>query len=331
MADARRAVAECLERHSTPTHPTQGALFLVAVSGGADSLALAWAAQFVLPRAGFRVEAVIVDHGLQERSAEVARQAQTTLEQLGVPASIVAVDLDEGGNVEQRAREARYEALRDAAHTRGAHAVLLGHTLDDQAETVLMGLARGSGPASIHGMDEVSGLWWRPFLGITRQTTRQTCVDAGLSWWDDPHNTDTRFLRPRIRHDVVPLLEDTMGPGVAEALVRTAQLIRQDNEVLDTLAKKAVWALGDGAELGMLPVDRIAGEPAAIASRVIRWVAGESIGASLSAAHTEQVLRLVTDWKGQGPIDIPGGRVVREDALLRFIPDSGRYQREEQD
>ena len=331
MADARRAVAECLDdQRDSRGLPDEGR-FLVAVSGGADSLGLAWAAQFVLPRAGFEVEGVVVDHGLQDNSAEVAETAKATLEQIGMPATIVRVEVDGTANVELRARDARYEALRVLAHDRDAIGVLLGHTLDDQAETVLMGLARGSGPASIQGMEAVSGLWWRPFLGLSRETTQQVCRDVGMTWWDDPHNTDRRFLRPRLRHEVMPLLEDTMGPGVAEALARTARLLRQDNEVLDKLAKKVGWALGDGVELGMIPVDRLVAEPAAVATRVIRFVASQVLGTSLSAAHTEEVLRLVTDWKGQGPIDVPGGRVERQEGILRFIPDSAHDRREVQE
>ncbi len=330
MAQSRRAVANCLEHHTATEPLPDDALFLVAVSGGPDSLALAWAAAFVIPRAGYRLEAVIVDHGLQAESGDVAADAKATLENLGIATTIVAVDLGEGGNIEARARQARYDALEDVAHQRGAVGVLLGHTLDDQAETVLMGLTRGSGPGSIQGMGQISGLWWRPFLGLSRQTTTQVCRDVPLSWWDDPHNTDPRFLRPRIRHEVMPLLENTMGPGVAEALVRTAELLRQDNEVLEKLAQKVVWDLGDGVERGMVPIDPLVGQPASIASRVIRFVAEKSLGSSLSHTHTEEVLRLVTDWRGQGPIDIPGGRVERQEKILRFIPDSGYHPRKEQ-
>ena len=329
MAESRRAVADALARHREQDKLPDGGLFLVAVSGGADSLALAWAAQFVLPREGFELEAVIVDHGLQGDSAQVAGTAGQTLEQLGLTATIVQVQVDGDANVEQRARDARYQALSEVAAQRGAIGVLLGHTLNDQAETVLMGLTRGSGPASIQGMEPVSGLWWRPFLGVDRATTQQVCRDVGITWWDDPHNVDKRFLRPRLRHEVMPLLEDTMGPGVAEALGRTAALIRQDNEALEQRASVVLAELGDQAGQGALPVEALAGWPSAIGTRVIRQVASRVLGSSLSATHTQEVWRLVVEWRGQGPIDIPGGRVERQEGILRFISDSDHTRSKE--
>jgi len=350
MADARRAITDCLEAEDAvrPGGIAPGSLFLVAVSGGADSLALAYAASFVFAKAGHRVEAVIIDHQLQHDSAEVAHTAQETLKTMGVTAQIVAVDLgsagteatkgsdaapvdaelvdpassDDGvvhaGNIESRARDARYEALAAVAAKRHATAVLLGHTKDDQAETVLLGLTRGSGPQSIAGMQRVSGLWWRPFLGLSRATTEQVCVDAGLSWWSDPHNSEDRFVRPRIRHRVMPVLEQQLGPGVADALVRTAELVRQDGEVLDQMANEVYESLGDQAGAGIVPVVLWQSQPPAVMSRVLRLVAQNTLGSHLSHTHTEALMRLVTHWRGQGPVDIPGGRVVRQGDELRF-------------
>lgn len=327
MADARRALTESLDQapHPTPDH----SLFLVALSGGPDSLALAWAAAFVLPRQGHRVEAVIIDHGLQPESNDVAETAKQTAAHLGLDATVIPLELTDQANLESVARQARYDALEALAVEQGAHGVLLGHTLDDQAETVLLGLTRGSGPASIQGMPRYSGLWWRPFLGLRRTTTRQVCEDSGVSWWDDPHNTDRRFLRPRIRHDVMPVLEEHLGPGVAEALARTGELVGQDREELDSQASTLAGSLGDGVELGIIPRGFLAQTPRAIASRVVRMVARESIGSSLSHHHTQHVLALLNGQLQSKSVEIPGGRVERQGDEYRFVPASSRYRREE--
>ncbi len=306
MADARRAVRECLQRHTSSV--SGGATFLVAVSGGADSLALAWAAAFELPRHGYRPMAVIVDHQLQEGSDDVAQTAKAAVEGFGLEAEIVRVSISGNGGVENAARKARYEALETHANTHGAEGVMLAHTLDDQAETVLLGLARGSGPQSLSGMTEVNGMWWRPFLGLRRQTTEQVLRDIGVSWWVDPQNTDRIFRRPRIRHDVLPLLEEALGPGVPEALARTAGLLREDNDFLEGLAEEAVAAVVTD---GGLSTEALTELPPVIASRVIRTAVSSVIGEALSHAHTTAVMALVADWKGQGPIDVPGGTVRR--------------------
>ena len=306
MADARRAVRKCLQRHKSSV--PDGATFLIAVSGGADSLALAWAAAFELPRHGYHPLAVIVDHQLQEGSDDVAQRARAVVEEFGLEAEVVRVSVSGDGGVENAAREARYEALGTHANTHGAEGVMLAHTLDDQAETVLLGLARGSGPQSLSGMTEVNGMWWRPFLGLRRQSTEQVLRDIGVSWWDDPQNTDRIFLRPRIRHDVLPLLEEQLGPGVQVALARTADLLREDNDFLEGLAEEAVAAVAtdDG-----LSVEALRELPPVIASRVIRSAVSSVTEEALSHVHTTAVMALITDWKGQGPIDVPGGTVRR--------------------
>ena len=317
MADARRAVNDLLERHHDGI--PDGSHFLLAVSGGADSMALAWAAEFVLPRLGYSCGALIIDHGLQEDSAEIAETAKTRLEELGLSARVIRVTVGQEGGVEHAARTARYDALTDAGQDSGAHAVLLGHTMDDQAETVLLGLARGSGPSSISGMAENSSLWWRPFLGLRRQQTRQVCVDAGIDWWDDPHNTDQRFLRPRVRHRVLEVMESELGPGVVEALARTADLVRADDELLDTLAAERLEPYRTHLEESHLPISALEGEPEPIATRMLRLALGHIGVEGLHRSHTDAVMALITEWHGQGPIDIPGVSVVRVDDQLRFI------------
>jgi tRNA(Ile)-lysidine synthase len=316
MADARRAVKELLTAH----HGTisAGAHFLVAVSGGADSLALAWATQFVLPKQGCSLEAVVIDHGLQDGSDLIAAKAVTTLTEMGLTARAISVEVGTEGGLEQAAREARYQELRQAAHSSGAHGVLLGHTMDDQAETVLLGLARGSGPRSISGMASVNDIWWRPFLSLRRDDTRQVCVDAEISWWDDPHNTDDRFLRPRVRHRILEVMEAELGPGVVEALSHTAELIHADDSYLDQRATEKLAAHQGDIESGRLSVGALESEPGPIASRMLRSALSHYSGGPLHRSHTQQVMALVGNWHGQGPIDIPGVSVERVDSYLVF-------------
>jgi tRNA(Ile)-lysidine synthase len=223
--------------------PARGCV-LVACSGGADSLALAAALTFEVPKSGHRAGAVTVDHGLQEGSADRAARLVRLLRDLGLdPAESIAVKVDERGGPEAAAREARYTGLQEAAVRLGATAVLLGHTLDDQAETVLLGLARGSGARSLAGMPRTfergAVRFARPLLDLDRVTTRRACTAMGLSVWDDPHNTDPAFTRVRVREDALPALEDALGPGVAAALARTARMLREDADALDAWADQA--------------------------------------------------------------------------------------------
>ncbi|GAA5007287.1 tRNA lysidine(34) synthetase TilS [Actinopolymorpha pittospori] len=220
-----------------------GSWILVACSGGADSTALAAATAFEAPRAGFQAGAVTVDHGLQPGSDERARAVADVLRGLGLrPVEAVRVDVTGGGGPEAAARRARYAALDEAADRLGACAVLLGHTRDDQAETVLLGLARGSGARSLAGMPPRSvrgGRYRRPLLALTRSTTEAACEAEGLRPWADPHNSDPSYARSRVRQQVLPLLERELGPGVAAALARTADLLRDDADALDAWADRA--------------------------------------------------------------------------------------------
>jgi tRNA(Ile)-lysidine synthase len=272
-----------------------GSRVVVGVSGGADSLALAAVTAFVADHETYDLRAVIVDHQLQEGSAAVASRAAAQLATLGVPAEILTVEVGRRGGPEAAARAARYSVLE----AENADAVLLAHTLDDQAETVLLGLGRGSGPRSIAGMSEVSGVFRRPFLALRRADTEQICRFHDLEWWTDPHNSDPAYRRSRIRADLMPLLEDVLGGGVAEALARTADQVRADGAFLDSLAA-AVESPHDVSTLTQLPP--------AVRSRVLRHIALEA-GAdpsALSAAHLAELDRLVTDWHGQQRIELPG-------------------------
>ncbi len=330
IADVRRAVRTCLMDGLT-RHPSADApLVLVALSGGPDSLALAAATAFEAPRAGVRAGAVIVDHSLQPGSADIAATVAARARELGLyPVLVrrVAVGLD--GGPEAAARTARYAALAEAAEHSGAISVLLGHTLDDQAETVLLGLARGSGGTSLHGMSEVSPMfegtgapapeYRRPLLGIRRAATVQFCADSGLEQWNDPQNDDAAFARVRVRRQLLPTLERDIGPGIAEALARTAEQLREDSSALDALAAELIDDLVEHAEAGLsLNVRGLAVNPAALRQRVIRLAALGEFGVSLSRAQTLQVARLVTHWHGQGPVHLPGIRVGRRGGLLIF-------------
>ena len=289
---------------------------LVALSGGPDSLALAAATAFEADRAG----AVIVDHGLQEGSADVAANAADQARQLGLdPVIVKTVAVGTVGGPEAAAREARYAALAEAAAETGATRVFLGHTLDDQAETVLLGLARGSGAGSLKGMPFESGLYVRPLLGIRRSATLQFCADSGLAPWHDPQNDDVKFARVRVRSTVLPMLERELGPGVTEALARTAASLREDAEALDGFADDQLEELAEHAEAGIsLPVKALEANPPALRQRIIRMTVLAEFGVSLSRTHTMEVSRLVTKWNGQDALDLPGIKVERLGGLLIF-------------
>lgn len=314
IADVRRAVRATLPPAPEPQRGSGSALVLVALSGGADSLALAAATAFEAPRAGLRAGAMIVDHGLQDGSADVAAAAAATARELGLdPVLVRRVEVASPGSAskggpEASARDARYAALDAAAVETGAALVLLGHTLDDQAETVLLGLARGSGAASLSGMPARTGRYARPLLGIRRAETRQACLDAGLSPWDDPHNLDPAYARVRVRERVLPVLETELGPGIAEALARTAEQLREDEAAFSEQIEEFIEEICEPAEAGIaISVGALAANPAALRQRIIRHVVGSEFGVSLSRAQTLEVARLATDWHGQGPIDLPGG------------------------
>ncbi|MEV6910521.1 tRNA lysidine(34) synthetase TilS [Amycolatopsis sp. NPDC051071] len=280
----------------------------VAVSGGADSLALAEATAFVGSRAGLKVRALVVDHGLQDGSAETAAKAAGTARELGVDtAEVLRVNVEGAGGPEAAARRARYRALRSAL-PEGRGLVLLGHTLDDQAETVLLGLGRGSGPRSLAGMKPHDPPWGRPLLAVTRATTRRACRALGVEPWQDPHNEDPRFTRVRLRTEVLPLLEDVLSGGVAASLARTAAQLREDTEALDTLAGevhlRAFTAEG-------LDVAVLATEPPALRRRVLRrWLLDSGVR-ELTDAHLRSVDALVGNWRGQGGVWLPGDLVAK--------------------
>ncbi|HEX6685362.1 MAG TPA: tRNA lysidine(34) synthetase TilS [Candidatus Limnocylindrales bacterium] len=295
---------------------------LAATSGGADSLALAAAVAFAAPRDGKRAGLLTVDHQLQAGSAERAAAVALWGSSVGLePAEVLTVDVNGPGGPEAAAREARYAALAEAARRLGARAVLLGHTQDDQAETVLLALARGAGPRGLSGMPAarvIDGVEFRrPLLGISRETCRAACAAQGLVPWEDPHNADPSYARARVRHDAMPALLKALGPDVVPNLARTASLIAADSAHLDALA---AVALGQSIVDGGLSVAALSALPDPVRTRVLHsWAASLGApGAALSHRHVAALDALVTAWHGQGPTMLPGGiSVTRISGVLR--------------
>ncbi len=278
-----------------------GDTFLVAVSGGADSLALAQALLIESQPLALNAVAVTVDHQLQVNSQLQAQKVAEQLKEIGygeVVIKKVVVTTDAG--LENGARDARYAALNESVAETKAVKVFLGHTRNDQAETVLLGLARGSGARSLSGMAAENGNLLRPLLSITREETESACKEWGLDFWNDPHNLNTEFTRVKVRHEVIPYLEEHLDPGISRALVRTAALLRDDADALD------LWAEREATDL---ECDRLALLPKAIRTRIIRRAA-LAAGATPGKLTYEQVGAidaLICAWKGQGEVSLAGG------------------------
>ena len=285
---------------------TAGDTVIVATSGGADSSALAAALIQESQSRSINPIAAIIDHGLQPNSADVAQAAKNELSKIGysdIEIRKVAVDVKDG--MEASARRARYAALDEVARSHNAAAIFLGHTKDDQAETVLLGLARGSGTRSLSGMAQRIDNYRRPLLSITRAQTEAACDEAGIKYWRDPHNQSMEFTRVRVREVVLPTMEKEIGPGITDALSRSARLLRDDADALDQWSEEAFEELAPDS----IDIAALEALPRAIRTRVMRkaiYLAGAPSG-SLTAEHIEAVEALVTDWKGQGPVSLPGG------------------------
>jgi tRNA(Ile)-lysidine synthase len=290
---------------------------VVACSGGADSLALLSATVFEGRAAGWHVIGATVDHGLQAGSAAHAAEVVEQMARLGAAETVSAtVHVEAAGlGPEAAARRARYAVLEEIAERFAAAAVVLGHTRDDQAETVLLGLARGSGGRSLAGMRRSFDVFVRPLLDVSRADTVTACQVEGIEFWDDPHNRDPAYTRVRVRTRLLPALEDELGPGVAATLARTADQLRADMDLLDDQAEAALARLAD------LPVDGLVAEPASIRRRVLR-LAALAAGAPASELFHDHVLAmdaLLTDWHGQRWVDLPGHlRLLRRDGGLAF-------------
>lgn len=284
---------------------SEGSVVLVGCSGGPDSLALAGAVAFEAPKRGIKAAALVVDHALQARSRAVAESAADRCRELGLdPVEIETVRVPrDGQGPEGAARSARYAALENTADRLGAAAVLIGHTRDDQAEQVLLGLARGSGSRSLSGMPRRRGLFVRPFIALGRTETEAACAAYGIEPWRDPHNEDASFARVRAR-GLLRALEDELGPGVTAALARSAEMLREDADFLEDQARVVRPALGEGP----WSVAELLDLPRALRTRVWRLLAVEagSGAGQLTAAHVESLDALLTSWHGQGPLSLPG-------------------------
>jgi len=313
LQDLRNAVRPFLE------NLTAGDSAIVAVSGGADSLALAYALIKEAPNLAITLIAVTIDHQLQTSSGEQAKRVQEQLKSMGYQEVIIEkVSVIEKSGVEADARTARYAALDSIAHAYGASQIFLGHTRDDQAETVLLGLARGSGTRSLSGMATVNGIYARPFLQLTRLQTVAACEEVAITPWNDPHNANEKFSRVRVRNKVMPVMEEEIGPGIAAALARSAAILRDDADALDEMAQAVISRV----DLSDLDCAALAELPRAIRSRVLRaaiYAAGAPNG-SVSADHLSGVEALITSWRGQGEVSLPGGvKVARISGRLSLL------------
>ncbi len=314
MVEIRSAVRSQLARCAA------GDVVLVACSGGADSLALSYAVAKEAEKLAVKVVGITIDHQLQSGSGS---QAESVIEQfrtMGITTSeIISVTVEVTDGMEASARRVRYQGLDHAADKYGAQIIFLGHTRDDQAETVLLGLARGSGTRSLSGMAPIMGRYVRPLLAITREQTVAACHETDLKAWQDPHNQDVQYLRVRVRLNALPALEKTIGPGVSAALARSAALLRDDADALDEWAEREFQTL----ETQSMDISSLAGLPRGVRTRLIRmgiYSAGAPQG-SVTADHVAAVESLVTSWHGQGEVSLPGGvKARRLSGRLSLLP-----------
>jgi tRNA(Ile)-lysidine synthase len=317
MTDAIVAIRNAVKPHLARLEA--GDKVLVAVSGGADSLALASAILKESEEFAITPIAVTIDHQLQSGSGAQAEKVEKQLKEMGYGKVIckkVVVTTESG--LEAGARDARYQALSTCVSEEKATKVFLGHTRDDQAETVLLGLARGSGTRSLSGMAIENGIYLRPLLHITRDETVAACKEIGVEPWNDPHNGNTEFSRVRVRTEVLPIMEEKMGPGIAAALSRSASILRDDADALDEIAQREISRF----DLTNLGCEELEALPRAIRSRVLRaaiYAAGAPSG-SITADHLTAVGALVTSWRGQGALSLPGGvKVERISGRLSLL------------
>ena len=317
MTDSIVAIRNAVKPHLARLEA--GDTVLVAVSGGADSLALASAILTESKQYAITAIAVTIDHQLQSGSDVQAEKVEKQLKEMGYGKVIVkkVVVTTESG-LEAGARDARYEALSACATQEKATKVFLGHTRDDQAETVLLGLARGSGTRSLSGMSVENGIYLRPLLHITREETVAACSELGIEPWNDPHNGNTDFSRVRVRNEVLPVMEEKLGPGISAALARSAGILRDDADALDEIAQSEISV----SDLANLDCEHLSTLSRAIRSRVLRaalYAAGAPSG-SITADHLAGVEALVTSWHGQGALSLPGGvKVERISGRLSLL------------
>ncbi|WP_216388531.1 tRNA lysidine(34) synthetase TilS [Arcanobacterium phocae] len=320
---------------------THGAPLLLAVSGGSDSMAMAKTAAFIGPKHGVDLHAICVDHKIRPESAREAQYVAHTLGQWGVDVHIAEVDLAGNDGPEGNARVARYGAIAQQARLLGdSHPapVFLGHTLNDQAETVMLGFGRGSGAKSIAGMPKTGQLplhsdvpMVRPFLGLTRDQLRTVCNELGVTWVDDPSNEldgpwkcadGTSLRRSAVRHQILPQLQNVLGPGTVEAIGRTASMLQDDNQALEFYARAEYDRVCFSSEPVTIDCLVLADVPQAVRRRVLKYALEESgvRGGELVYWHIARLDKLVTERKNNCGLDLPGVRAWRDSHQLRFEP-----------
>jgi tRNA(Ile)-lysidine synthase len=306
MTKARLALRQALKSLNP------GDRVLVAVSGGADSLLLAHCLNLEGESTALHISAVIVDHQLQERSGDIALQTKKKLLEMGIPeVHVIEVEIVKKDGLEADARTARYEALTEFAAKERATAIFLGHNQDDLAESVLLGLTQGSGTKSLAGMTKQAGLYFRPFLSLSREEIVEACTEAHIEYWNDPHNEDERFTRVKIRKQILPLMESQLGPGIKEALARSARIFREDSDALDTLTEEIFATIADPGSIEVELLERL---PVALRKRVIRRALARLGATRISAEHLDWVEALIGQWHGQGAVALPAGVTARRES-----------------
>ncbi len=265
---------------------------MVAVSGGADSVALLHLLARLAPAWRLRLHVLHVDHGLREGSARDAELVRALGARLAVPVDVATVTVAPSGSLEAAARRARYDALEAAAERVGAQRIATGHTADDQAETVLMRLVGGTGVRGLAGIPPVRGRVIRPLIACHRAALVEELVRAGIEWVEDPTNADPRFLRNRIRHELLPRLVESYNPAIVEALVRLAGRARETVSALERagaaeLARLAVFAPGAVT----LPLAELRALPRPAAAEVLRQAAAALGGHAPLRAWAHRGLR----------------------------------------
>jgi len=288
-------------------------LVLVACSGGADSLALAKAVSLEAPMANLSAGAIVVDHGWSKEAGEVVATTVTTLEEMGL-APVVAVKLPAHERSETAARSLRYTALQEVAIKTKARAVFTAHTQNDQAETLLMRLARGSGTTSLAGIPRQRDIFFRPLLDVSREITQAACAEWSLSFWQDPANEDLSHTRVKVRKIALPALVEALGESVIQGLTRSADLLRDDAEVLDSLSMQ-VFDLVFDQKSQRLNAEKLSQEQPAIARRVLlTWISQRGVPrAELNYLHATQLQTLLSQDLNSIRIALPAGFTARRE------------------
>jgi tRNA(Ile)-lysidine synthase len=289
---------------------------VVALSGGPDSVALTHALLGAAKKPGIRVVAAHLDHTLRKDSREDAQFCEELCDRLRVPlrsgrAQTSAKALRDGG-IEEAARLIRYSFLRRVAREENASAIILGHTLDDQAETVLMRLVRGSGALGLSAMKAWDGELLRPLLETRRAAVLAHLSAHRLPYRSDPTNTDTTFMRNRVRHELIPLLEQHFNPNIAEALGRTARSLAEEHSALREVAAQLLdRAAASAVEGAAFELSVLKGAPEGLGKTAIREALRRFGGLrSVSFVHVERLWGLVTLSRGGSSLPLPGGRTA---------------------